>query len=207
MNCNAQLISLRIMPWLSFLLCHWDIWSRWIPRVSLHYLWQIFSIGLVTEWSICFLCRCQLHLDHCKDTIYLILFFILPIVSDNSVFCAHQTAGHWPNWWRLPPSYCFSFWDFPWFKNQELCSTPSIQRVESRVIRLHRKAFGRPLLVETLLHVFDTPNRLFFQYFRYCSTPSIQFLDTPNGLSYISTSFPLFLLPFSFSLLYLEIFF
>ena len=121
-NCNAQLISLRIMPWLSFLLCHWDIWSRWIPRVSLHYLWQIFSIGLVTEWSICFLCRCQLHLDHCKDTIYLILFFILPIVSDNSVFCAHQTAGHWPNWWRLPPSYCFSFRDFPWFNNQELCS-------------------------------------------------------------------------------------
>ena len=78
------------------------------------------------------------------------------------------------------------------------------------VIRLHRKAFGRPLLVETLWHVFDTPNRLFFQYFRYCSTPSIQFLDTPNGLSYnsyISTSFPLFLFPFSFSLLYLEIFF
>ena len=75
-NCNAQLISLRIMPWLSFLLCHWDIWSRWIPRVSLHYLWQIFSIGLVTEWSICFLCWCQLHLDHCKDNLsYPLLHF------------------------------------------------------------------------------------------------------------------------------------
>ena len=75
-----------------------------------------FSIGLVTECSINFSCRCQLHLDHCKDTIYLILLLILPIVSDG-VFCAHQTAGHWPNWCHLPPSYRFSFRDFPWFYN------------------------------------------------------------------------------------------